>query len=609
MLCPGINNGSVLERTCAEILARYPRLATVGIVPLGLSRFNTEERLTVHTPEEAKSDLEIIHFWQDQAEDRLGRRMFFASDELYLRAGRSVPDSAAYEGFLQHENGIGMIRAFYDELDRLERGSGGGLPLVSGEWRSIPAAPDEGYRAVRHAGGDPSTDLGGPVVVITGEYGAAALEPVRSRLEHLAGRELRLLPVKNEFFGGNTAVTGLLVGADVRQCSGTRRGPAGVYLLPDVALSGDVFLDDVPLDDVAGAAKAPRPRRRSERAGPDRGGRRMSATPVVAILGRPNVGKSTLVNRIVRRKAAVVDEQAGVTRDRREFDAEWQGRAFTVIDTGGWEFRPNEQLTADIKEQAEIAARGADLVIFVADATSEVGDDDVGVARVLQRSEVPYLFVANKVDSPNIELTLDHLWALGLGEPIPVSALHGRNTGDFLDRLVDALPDVDRAARPDAVATLAIVGRPNVGKSTLLNKLAGEERVLVSEVPGTTRDPINLVVDFDGEPFEIIDTAGIKRRTRIKDDVEFYSVLRARRLLGDVDVTLLMVDGTRGATHQEQRLAEEIADAGSGLIVLLNKWDTVDEDERLHTEDSVADRLAFVGWAPVLRLSARTGAR
>ncbi len=257
VLCPDINNGPVLERTCAEILARYPRLATVGIVPLGLSRFNTEERLTVHTPEEAKSDLEIIDFWQDRAEDRLGRRMFFASDELYLRAGRSVPDSAAYEDFLQHENGIGMIRAFYDELDRLERGSGGDLPLVSGEWRSIPAAPDEGYRAVRHAGGDPSTDLGGPVVVITGEYGAAALEPVRSRLEHLAGRELRLLPVKNEFFGGNTAVTGLLVGADVRQALERDAGPAGVYLLPDVALSGDVFLDDLPLEDVADAAKAP----------------------------------------------------------------------------------------------------------------------------------------------------------------------------------------------------------------------------------------------------------------------------------------------------------------------------------------------------------------
>jgi GTP-binding protein len=335
----------------------------------------------------------------------------------------------------------------------------------------------------------------------------------------------------------------------------------------------------------------------------------MSAVPVVAVLGRPNVGKSTLVNRIVRRKAAVVDEQAGVTRDRREFDAEWQGTEFTVVDTGGWEFRPDEQLTADIKEQAEIAAASADLIVFVADATSEVGDDDVGVARVLQRSEVPYLFVANKVDSPKTELTLDHLWSLGLGEPIPVSALHGRNTGDFLDRLVDALPEVEREAAPDALATLGIFGRPNVGKSTLLNKLAGEDRVLVSEVPGTTRDPINLVVDLDGEPFEIIDTAGIKRRTKIKDDVEFYSVLRAREQLADVDVTLLMIDGTRGATHQEQRLAEEIAKAGCGLIILLNKWDTVDEDERLHTEDSVADRLAFVGWAPVLRLSARTGSR
>lgn len=335
----------------------------------------------------------------------------------------------------------------------------------------------------------------------------------------------------------------------------------------------------------------------------------MSAVPVVAVLGRPNVGKSTLVNRIVRRKAAVVDERSGVTRDRREFDAEWQGTEFTVVDTGGWEFRPEEQLTADIREQAEIAAAGADLIVFVADATSEVGDDDVGVARVLQRSEVPYLFVANKVDSPKAELMLDHLWTLGLGEPLPVSALHGRNTGDFLDRLVAALPEVEREAAPDALATLGIFGRPNVGKSTLLNKLAGEDRVLVSEVPGTTRDPINLVVDLDGEPFEIIDTAGIKRRTKIKDDVEYYSVLRAREQLADVDVTLLMIDGTKGATHQEQRLAEEIAKAGSGLIILLNKWDTVDEEARLHTEDSVADRLAFVGWAPVLRLSAQTGAR
>lgn len=337
----------------------------------------------------------------------------------------------------------------------------------------------------------------------------------------------------------------------------------------------------------------------------------MSRLPVVAILGRPNVGKSTLVNRLLRRRAAVVDEQAGVTRDRREFVADWDGREFVVVDTGGWEFRPEEQLTADIREQAEIAIAGADLVVFVADATSELTDDDVGVARVLQRSETPYLFVANKVDAPTTELTADHLFGLGLGlgEPISISALHGRNTGELLQRLVDALPDTAGEAPPDAIASLAIIGRPNVGKSTLLNTLAGEQRVLVSEVPGTTRDPINLVVDLDGEPFEIIDTAGIKRRTKIKDDVDYYAVLRAHEVVAQADVTLLLVDGQRGATHQEQRLAEEIAEAGSGLVVVLNKWDAVDVEQREHTEDSVADRLAFVGWAPVLRISAKTGAR
>lgn len=336
----------------------------------------------------------------------------------------------------------------------------------------------------------------------------------------------------------------------------------------------------------------------------------MSRLPVVVVLGRPNVGKSTLVNRILRRKAAVVDEQAGVTRDRREFEAEWQGREFLVVDTGGWELNPDEALTMNIREQAEAAVAGADVVVFVTDATTVPVDDDQGVARLLLRSGVPFVFVANKVDGPKQEGDLDRFWALGLGEPMPISALHGRGTGDFLDRLVELLPEPeDGEASPDAIASLAIMGRPNVGKSTLLNRLAGEQRVLVSEVPGTTRDPINLVLDIEGEPFEVIDTAGIKRRTRIKDDVEFYSVLRAREALQQADVVLLMVDGQRGATHQEQRLAEELATSGAGLILLLNKWDQLEEEQRLHTEDSVADRLAFVGWAPVLRMSAKTGAR
>jgi GTP-binding protein len=335
----------------------------------------------------------------------------------------------------------------------------------------------------------------------------------------------------------------------------------------------------------------------------------MSRLPVVVILGRPNVGKSTLVNRIVRRKAAVVDEQAGVTRDRREFSADWGGRDFVVIDTGGWEARPGEELTADIREQAEIAVGGADVVVFVTDGTADLTDDDVGVARILQQSGVPYLFVANKVDGPSVESDLAHLWSLGLGEPFPVSALHGRNTGEFLERLIELLPEVGEAVADTSIPSLAIFGRPNVGKSTLLNRLAGEDRVLVSDVPGTTRDPINLVVELDGEAFEIIDTAGIKRRTKITEDVERYAVMRAREVLSQADVALLMIDGTRGATHQEQRLAEEIVKSGAGLILVLNKWDIRNEEERVHTEDSVADRLAFVDWAPILRVSAQTGSR
>lgn len=336
----------------------------------------------------------------------------------------------------------------------------------------------------------------------------------------------------------------------------------------------------------------------------------MSRMPIVVILGRPNVGKSTLVNRIVRRRAAVTNPEPGVTRDRRQFDAEWAGTHFHVVDTGGWEARPSEQLTSDIREQAEVAVSGADLVIFVADATTQVTDDDVGIARILQRSTVPYLLVANKVDSPALESDLTHLWGLGLGSPIPVSALAGRNTGDFLDQLVAALPqDLDGEGDPDTIASLAIVGRPNVGKSTMLNRLAGTKRVLVSEIPGTTRDPINLVVKIDGEHFEVIDTAGIKRRTKIKEDADYYSVLRAHDVIRNSDVVLFMIDGQRGVTHQEQRLAEEIANAGAGLILILNKWDELTEEERLETEDSLADRLAFVDWAPILRMSALTGAR
>jgi len=334
----------------------------------------------------------------------------------------------------------------------------------------------------------------------------------------------------------------------------------------------------------------------------------MSRLPVVAVVGRPNVGKSTLVNRILRRRAAVVEEKPGVTRDRREFAAEWAGRHFLVVDTGGWATRGDE-LVAGIRQQAEAAVSGADVVVFVADATTPFTEDDLAVSRLVQASGLPAVVAANKADGPGVDLEVGHLWGLGLGEPRPISALHGRGTGDLLDAIVALLPPGEATPPADRVPTLAILGRPNVGKSTLLNRLLGRERVLVSPQPGTTRDPIDVVVELDGEPFRVWDTAGIRRASRVEEPTEYFSVVRAREALAEADVALLVADAAAGITHQDQRLAEEIADAGVGLIVLLNKWDAADPDAKETAEDGAADRLGFVDWAPLLRISALRGAR
>jgi len=256
VLCPDINNGETLERTLAEILTRFSGIETLGIVPLGLSKYNTEPNLRVHTPREAATDLEIVHFWQSRALETVGRRIFQASDELYVQACWDVPPADHYEAFAQHENGIGMIRAFYDELDRLEHGTSSTAPIVTGEWRSMPAAPAEGYRAVRHRQTDPDTNEGA-MVIVTGSYGASVIEPVKSRLERLTERPIRLLEIPNTFFGGNTAVAGLMVGSDIIANLSMDNGKVGAYVIPDVALSGDTFIDDVPLSKVQAVASAP----------------------------------------------------------------------------------------------------------------------------------------------------------------------------------------------------------------------------------------------------------------------------------------------------------------------------------------------------------------
>ena len=335
----------------------------------------------------------------------------------------------------------------------------------------------------------------------------------------------------------------------------------------------------------------------------------MSVLPIVAVVGRPNVGKSTLVNRIIGSRSAVVEERPGVTRDRREYEADWAGRDFILVDTGGWEVKPDGDLNRSIREQAEGAVSGADAVLLVVDGTAELTDDDTGVISILRSADVPIVLAANKIDDETADWNVDRFWGLGLGEPQAVSAYHGRGMGDLLDEVVAVLPEQSRSVKEEPFPRIAIVGRPNVGKSTLLNSLLGEERVIVSEVPGTTRDPIDVDVEIDGEIYRIVDTAGIRRKPQITEDADFYSVLRAREALQDAEIALLMIDSREGVTHQDQRIASEIVEAGAGILILLNKWDAIDEEQREITERSLPDRFGFIAWAPVLRMSALTGAR
>jgi len=337
--------------------------------------------------------------------------------------------------------------------------------------------------------------------------------------------------------------------------------------------------------------------------------------PVVAVVGRPNVGKSTLVNRIVGGRRAIVEERPGVTRDRKELVGEWNGRTFTLVDTGGWlpdgfETADPAALTKQVSRQAERAMGAADVVLLVVDAVVGITDEDDRVARLLRRGDAPVLVAANKVDDTRREAAIWDFTRLGLGDPFPVSALHGRGSGDLLDALVDALPEEveEEEPEPDGVFAVAIVGRPNVGKSTLFNRLVGDDRTVVHDMPGTTRDSIDTLVETEDGPLRFVDTAGMRRRSRIDEPTEYYGLVRALESVDRADAALLVIDATEGVTHQDQRLAERIDAAGTAVVVVLNKWDLVaDPDDRVQVQADVADRLAFLGYAPVLKVSALTG--
>jgi GTPase len=330
--------------------------------------------------------------------------------------------------------------------------------------------------------------------------------------------------------------------------------------------------------------------------------------PVVAVVGRPNVGKSTLVNRMIGRREAVVQDVPGVTRDRVSYDATWNGRQFVLVDTGGW--APDAKgMAARVTEQAELAVATADAVVFVVDATVGPQDIDEAVVKVLRRSRKPVILAANKVDDQRTESDALALWQLGLGEPYPVSALHGRGSGDLLDGILSAIPAaptelVDGGRGPRRVA---IVGKPNVGKSSLLNKLAGQQRVVVDEVAGTTVDPVDELVEIDGEIYRFIDTAGIRRRIKEAAGHEYYASLRTHGAIERAEVCIVVVDASEPLTEQDLRILSSVEEAGRALVIAFNKWDLTDDERRRYLGREIERDLVHFEWAAKINISALTG--
>ncbi len=335
------------------------------------------------------------------------------------------------------------------------------------------------------------------------------------------------------------------------------------------------------------------------------------AKPIVAVVGRPNVGKSTLVNRLAEQREAIVHESRGVTRDRSYHTTDWNGREFVLVDTGGIESAKSKDTFAPrIREQALIACQEADAIVFVVDGTVGLTDEDEEVARVVRRSKKPVFLVVNKIDDPGRELSTWDFYTLGVGEPRPLSASHGHGTGDLLDDVVAALPPEveDEPVEEDDTLNVAIIGRPNVGKSSLTNRLVGHDRSIVSDVAGTTRDAVDVVVERGDQRFRLVDTAGMRKKSQVHEDVEYYSMVRGLMAMDRAEVCLLVVDSTVGVTEQDQKLATMAIERGCALVICLNKWDLMDtEQKRENVVASFERRLGFASWIPLVRISALTG--
>ncbi|MFB7408931.1 MULTISPECIES: ribosome biogenesis GTPase Der [Streptomyces] len=331
--------------------------------------------------------------------------------------------------------------------------------------------------------------------------------------------------------------------------------------------------------------------------------------PVLAVVGRPNVGKSTLVNRIIGRREAVVEDKPGVTRDRVTYEAEWAGRRFKVVDTGGWE-QDVLGIDASVAAQAEFAIEAADACLFVVDATVGATDTDEAVVKLLRRAGKPVVLAANKVDGQSGEADAAMLWSLGLGEPFPVSSLHGRGTGDLLDEVLKKLPEAPEQRFGNAVGgprRIALIGRPNVGKSSLLNKVANEDRVVVNELAGTTRDPVDELIELGGVTWKFVDTAGIRKKVHLQEGADYYASLRTAAAVEKAEVAVILIDTTDNISVQDQRIITMAVESGRAIVIAYNKWDELDEERRYYLEREIETEMQQVAWAPRVNVSAKTG--
>ncbi len=332
---------------------------------------------------------------------------------------------------------------------------------------------------------------------------------------------------------------------------------------------------------------------------------------LVAIVGRPNVGKSTLFNRFIRQRLAIVEDTPGITRDRLYADAEWLGREFTLIDTGGIEIEGTDEILTQIRKQAEIAMAEADTIIFVVDARQGITPSDREIAEILRRAQKPVVLAVNKVDTRELSQGVYEFYQLGLGDPIEVSAVNGLNTGDLLDAIVERLPTQEPEPYEDDTLRICFIGRPNVGKSSLVNAVLGEERVIVSDIPGTTRDAVDTPFERGDKKYVLVDTAGMRRKSKIYETVERYSVIRALRAVERADVVMMVLDASQGVTDQDKKIAGYAHDRGRAMVIVVNKWDLIEKDNKTTDQFTklIRSDLAFLQYAPVVFVSAKTKQR